>query len=244
MKAVQLSAVYGTRFYDAQAAGSYASAQVILPIVFKLYKPRSIVDFGAGVGTFLRAAEELGVQTVLGIEGPWVKGKHPESIEYIYANLEERVFLPRRFDLAISLEVAEHLIPTRAESFVEDICRASDVILFSAALKGQGGTNHIHENTASFWREQFNKQSYEMFDCLRAKIWDNQHVMAWYRQNTYLYVNSKVDLASKLKHDPLLNIVHPHYYKNSVAFYPTSILLKALLKKARRRLKIRLRRHS
>jgi hypothetical protein len=41
--------------------------------------------------------------------------------------LEEPICLDKRFDLAVSLEVAEHLTPERAATFIDDICQASDV---------------------------------------------------------------------------------------------------------------------
>jgi hypothetical protein len=47
-----------------------------------------------------------------------------------------------RFDLAVCLEVAEHLPPERAESFIRELCDLAPVVLFSAAIPGQGGTGH------------------------------------------------------------------------------------------------------
>lgn len=56
----------------------------------------------------------------------------------------------RRFDLAMTIEVAEHLTPVRADSFVEDLTRLSDVVLFSAAIPAQGGINHVNEQWQSY----------------------------------------------------------------------------------------------
>jgi hypothetical protein len=67
------------------------------------------------------------------------------AIEFVTHNLEATLPLRERFDLAMSLEVAEHLTPGRAESFIQELCGVSDCVLFGAAIPGQGGTNHIHE---------------------------------------------------------------------------------------------------
>jgi hypothetical protein len=41
--------LYSREFYDGIADGSYKAAQVLLPIVFKLLKPQSIIDIGAAL---------------------------------------------------------------------------------------------------------------------------------------------------------------------------------------------------
>jgi hypothetical protein len=51
----------------------------------------------------------------------------------------------KRFDLAISLEVAEHLPEGSAGALVSTLIEAAPVVVFSAAIKGQSGTNHINE---------------------------------------------------------------------------------------------------
>ena len=56
---------YTSTFYDRQREGSLNSAKVILPIVFDLVRPKSVVDFGCGVGTGLRPPSSLAPNIVL-----------------------------------------------------------------------------------------------------------------------------------------------------------------------------------
>ena len=63
----------------------------------------------------------------------------------------------RRFDLVNCLEVAEHLDASRADSFVDDLCALGDVVVFSAAIPGQGGTHHVNEQFQSYWQERFRR---------------------------------------------------------------------------------------
>lgn len=56
-----------------------------------------------------------------------------ESIFYAH-DLTKPLHLNRRFDLALSLEVAEHLPKKSAEIFVDTLCKLSDTIIFSAAI--------------------------------------------------------------------------------------------------------------
>jgi cyclopropane fatty-acyl-phospholipid synthase-like methyltransferase len=108
---------YGSTFYDRQREGSLNSAKAVLPIVFDLIKPNSVVDFGCGVGTWLATGKRLGAERCLGLEGSWVKTQPlaAADLEVRDTDLEQTVSLNERFDLAISLEVAEHLAPQRSD---------------------------------------------------------------------------------------------------------------------------------
>lgn len=207
-----LGKIYNNDFYEHQSAGSYDSAKEILPILFQVYKPESIVDFGAGVGTFLIAAKEYGIENILGVEGSWVRGKHRNDIPYIYHDLNDSLNLEARFDLAISLEVGEHLESGSSENFVNSICRCTDVVLFSAALPGQGGKNHINEQPVEFWRSLFNQNDFVIKDFVRKKIWSNKKIRPWYKQNAYIYVRRGSAFENLFENDLLLNVIHPDIY--------------------------------
>jgi len=84
--------------------------------------PRSVLDVGCGVGTWLAAARRLGCDRCVGLEGAWIGTQRLEdaSLDVRVTDLEQSVEISDRFDLAMSLEVAEHLSPQRAGSFVDD----------------------------------------------------------------------------------------------------------------------------
>ena len=132
-------------------------------------------------------------------------------------NLEERINLNRRFDLVESLEVAEHLSPARADSFVEDLTRLGDVILFSAAIPAQGGTNHVNEQWQSYWAQKFLRFNYIAVDCIRPEIWDNKNIWAHYCQNILIYVKGSElyrypelhDFYLKHRDSTIYDVVHP-----------------------------------
>ena len=65
--------------------------------------------------------------------------------------------LERKFDLAISLEVAEHLKSSSSEDFVQSLTTLAPMILFSAAIPHQGGLHHINEQWLEYWGDLFNK---------------------------------------------------------------------------------------
>ena len=128
------------------------SAKQILNLLFQYYRPMNIIDIGCGSGSWLKAAGDMGVESLTGVDGPWLKNEMllSEDIKLITHDLEIPFPPLGNYDLAISLEVAEHLSERRAESFIEDLCKVSKVVLFSAAIPFQGGDNHINEQWQSY----------------------------------------------------------------------------------------------
>lgn len=209
---------YTHDFYGDQAPGSARSAGVVLPVVFELLQPRSLIDVGCGVGTWARAATDLGVEQVVGVDGEYAIGAGLQipAEAFVAADLANGFpSLTQRFDLAMSLEVAEHLPAARSSSFVADLCGLADVVLFSAAVPGQLGTDHITLESQSTWAERFRVHGYEAFDLVRPRIWNDERVEAFYRQNAIVYVRSeRADLiirARSLAADlpTMVDIVHP-----------------------------------
>jgi len=110
--------------------------------------------------------------------------------EFLQHDLAEPIKLGKRFDLAISLEVAEHLPSGCADQFVENLVSLSNFVLFSAAPPLQGGTNHINEQPIEYWVEKFEQRGYVAIDCLRPYLWNDDRIGSWYRQNIMLAVKA------------------------------------------------------
>jgi SAM-dependent methyltransferase len=217
--------VYHPTYHQKKNIGSLRAARTILPILFDSFDVRSVVDFGCGAGTWLAAAKELGVADLTGIEGPWAEEWVDDSIlaradfSLTLQSLEEPVRLNRRFDLAVSLETAEHLSARRARSFVEELCAASDRILFAAAIPGQGGNNHFNEQWPSYWASIFARSRYVPVDCIRSRVWNVADIPWWYRQNCILYVQenelARIESESKgslPRSSGPLDVIHPDLF--------------------------------
>jgi hypothetical protein len=199
---------YKTQIHDSDYVRSKQSATIILPIVMGKYSGvSSIVDVGGGLGAWLHAGFENGVTELLLVEADYVTldDVKCKQIELINHDLENA--LPnglKRYDLAISVEVAEHLSEKRADSYVRDLCKLSNLILFSAAIPGQGGYKHINEQWLSYWVEKFKSENFFPDDFIRSQIWENSDVEWWYRQGIVLFQKSNsANLLSPI------NLVHP-----------------------------------
>ncbi|MBT1072717.1 FkbM family methyltransferase [Pelotalea chapellei] len=216
-------AMYDQDFYNSQIVGSLQSAQVFLYHLFSLWGvPGSAVDVGCGRGTWLATCLDMGVKRAVGVDGDWNSAELmiDPRIEFHRANLEKRLVLSDRFDLAISLEVAEHLQPESSDDFVESLTSLSDVVLFGAAFSGQPGVNHINTRPHSFWAEKFFSRGYVLFDLFRPVFWNDDRIEPCYRQNTFVYVKPAHPLHDALVSrgyvpdcgSLLLDCVHPAIY--------------------------------
>lgn len=214
---------YGNKFFDSQVNGSLKSAKVILELLWKFYKPTSIVDFGCGRGTWLYTAELMGVKDLKGYDGEWVAGKIiSKNIDFSAIDLEDIKIDPKKYDLAISVEVAEHISEEAAKNLVKVMCKSSDIILFSAAIKNQGGTNHINEQSQSYWVNLYKAEGFDCLDVIRPEIWDNKEVEWWYRQNIFLFVKHLEAHKLNLEHyqkniKSIFDIVHPNIYEHRMS---------------------------
>jgi teichuronic acid biosynthesis glycosyltransferase TuaH len=216
--ASRLGRTYSARFYEGIDAGSNRSAAVVVPLVQSVVRPSSVVDVGCGSGTWLAAFKDVGVTDVLGMDGgsPGPDALRIDPSELVTVDLSQPLDVGRTFDLAISLEVAEHLQGSRSASFVEDLCRLAPVVLFSAAVPGQGGTEHVAERWPSYWIDLFAGHGYQVIDRIRPSIWTNPDVEPWYAQNTFLFASDEGRPALDLGAEGLsssdwsgLALVHP-----------------------------------
>lgn len=205
--------LYGNDFHKNRHEKTNYAANSILSIVLEhIPKVESAIDIGCGVGTWLNMIKKLGVKNILGIDGDWVDRNAltiPEN-NFISKDLNAKLNLNKKFNLAISLEVAEHLKPQNSEKFVASLVDISDFILFSAAHPYQGGVGHINEQWPNYWINIFEGYGYVALDVVRKKIWQDKNIPTCYKKNILLYVrNSRV---SDLPFDNISNYTPPEKY--------------------------------
>jgi SAM-dependent methyltransferase len=204
------------------------SARVIVPLLIQYFHPTSVVDVGCGTGDFLSVFKRMGVETIKGIDGKWSNRKllfqNINESEFQEMDLEFPEIIPKKFDLAVCLEVAEHLRPTCAEGFIKALTTYSDVIVFSAAIPDQGGFNHLNEQWPLYWENIFSKFKFIKFDLIRPKIWNDKSVKFWYRQNIFIYMKETASLNLDHKENKdiyLERLIHPDLYEYKSQFLDT-----------------------
>jgi SAM-dependent methyltransferase len=201
---------YGHEFFDTIRHGCQRSAAAVAPIVYRVARPSAVIDVGCGEGWWGEAFAAAGGCLVLGVDGAYANPVIPHET----VDLEQRIPELGRFDLAVCLEVAEHLPPERAATFVEDLCELAPIVLFSAAIPGQGGTGHLNEQWPAYWVELFARHHYACSGALRWSIWDDDRVENWYRQNLMVAAADPAALPEWFDTPlaPMWPVVHPVLY--------------------------------
>lgn len=172
------------------------------------WRPVSVLDVGCGKGSWVRAAMDSGITDVFGIDGIDV-GDHARLFPRSYfqqQDLTERWSLSRKFDLALCLEVGEHLSPQVAGLLVESLVAHSDVVVFSGACPGQAGQHHVNCQWPDYWQRLFNAQGYVCDDAVRWRIWDISEIEPWYRQNVFVASKSPQRAGGEPR---IKQVIHP-----------------------------------
>ena len=212
---------YDRDFYRFIDATALRSARRVVPRVLELIQPARVVDVGCGQGAWVSVFLEHGVPEVLGVDGEWVD---PADLliplqRFQHRDLRQPLELGATFDLAVCLEVAEHLPPDQADRFVESLTRLAPVVLFSAAIPHQGGVGHLNEQWPDYWAERFARRGFRTLDVLRRELWDDGEVAWWYVQNTLIFVREErlaelPRLRDAAQASPAAppRLVHPRHY--------------------------------
>jgi SAM-dependent methyltransferase len=199
------------------------SAHILFEILFEYLQPKSVLDIGCGLGTWLSTLNDRGVPDLRGVDGPWFDPVRsmfdPGRIDV--CDLEQPIDLGRTFDLVVSVEVAEHISASSADVFVASLVRHAPVVMFSAAIPRQGGTHHVNEQYLSYWAGKFAGHNYQPVDIFRGRVWHDERVHWWLRQNLVLFArrdliagNQKLKIAAEV--GAPLSIVHPDVYRDRV----------------------------
>lgn len=185
---------YDSLFYRYQREGSLRSAHVVLPLVVKACSINSVLDIGCGTGPWLSVAHSLGLQDIAGVDGNYVDRSLLlfETAQFTPCDISKPFDVGRSFDLVQCLEVAEHVPSACARTLVSNIVRHGRLVMFSAAVPGQGGENHINEQPYEYWRDQFVAHDYRLFDFVRSQVAENREVEPWYRYNLMLFAHDSL----------------------------------------------------
>ncbi len=234
------SKIYTKSFYEHNRTISLRSAQHVVPEILKYFHPHSVIDIGCGTGTWLSVFKQQGLTDIFGLDGDYVDRKMLliPTKNFQPADLKKNIYLNRQYDLAVSMEVAEHIPEKAADIFVKNLTGLAPVIIFSAAIPGQGGDQHINEQWQSYWAKKFQAAGYVVIDCLREKLWNNEQVEFFYSQNIFFFVAKnkltkypKLQAAYKQYRGKPLNLVHPKMFSMEAARLLSASIRPTLLHK-------------
>ncbi|MDD5302698.1 MAG: class I SAM-dependent methyltransferase [Elusimicrobia bacterium] len=149
-----LDRIYDRAFFEEWGSGHeryVQSAEIIADILHGLFRPKRLVDLGAGCGVYGHRFAKNGVD-VVSIDGVVPPAEHSYPVVFQARDLTvpfENVW--GEFDLALCLEVAEHIPEALAGAFLDNLLRFSDRLILSAAQPNQGGHHHVNERPKRYW---------------------------------------------------------------------------------------------
>lgn len=196
------SNIYDKRFFENTINLETDSATDFVDVVLKYYSPKSIVDIGCGAGIYLREFEKKGISDLLGLDGaPAAVGTFLlDKSRLIIFDLSEKYSFEKKYDLCLCLEVAEHLREEDADILINTIIGASDKIIFTAAVPGQGprSIGHINEQPHEYWIRKFEKKGYLYNEArtkeMRQEMADKE-VVWWIVNNLMIFERSSQSLS-------------------------------------------------
>jgi SAM-dependent methyltransferase len=161
--------------------------------LYEAFEPKSVIDVGCGPGIYLLPFKEQACE-VFGIDACPTGGECLDPSEFERVDLRIPYIPRHKYDLALCLEVAEHLQEHYAEQLIETLCLCSDTIVFTGATPGQGGTYHFNEQPHEYWLEKFAARNYKPFpmqDVFRAWLqgFATPPYCPWLKDNCFILTN-------------------------------------------------------
>lgn len=221
--------------YEQIREGARRSARVIVPLVHDLFEPNTVADVGCGEGWFAREFAAHGCSVTAfdeSVQAGFTQQVGEGSVTFRNARLDEgdawachvaNLYgeTPDHFNLVLCLEVAEHLPPGAADAFITTLCALAPIVVFSAAIPGQGGHGHLNEQPPAYWVGRFNQHGFEVSGELRWHLWGAADVEPWYQQNLLVAVHRDRLLSDRARNygynelfgehafDDPIHVVHP-----------------------------------
>jgi hypothetical protein len=224
------SSTYTKKWFEKRKSETWDAALNIVQYVLGVVQPHNVVAVGCATSEFLAAFSKYGIEDIMGIDGAYVQRDllviPPENFKPY--DLNRPFMLDRTYDLAICLEVAEHLLPQSAANFIASLTRLAPIILFSAAIPYQGGDCHLNEQWPEYWAGLFKQHGVVPVDALRPRFWLDKKIPYWYRQNMLFFCTEEAlannEMLSQAYHETnpeALSAVHPEMYLAGIRAYNT-----------------------
>ncbi len=138
-----------------------ASARTITKVLYDNFHPQRLIDIGCGCGVYSHLFAQKGVQ-VVALDGVRPPPDCGFGVDIQIRDLTEPVENEwGDFDLALCLDVGEHIPVEQSNTFLENITRFADTLLLSCAPPNQGGTHHVNEQPKRYWVKRLAEHGFD-----------------------------------------------------------------------------------
>ena len=180
--------MYNIRYFDTIEKAEQVQAETLAEILTEMYNPGSVADVGCATGIYLWPFHINGVETIGFDSADYaVENKVVPTVQK--ADITNYL-LTKKYDLAICLEVLEHIENDLGGGVIQNLVNMTDTIIFSAAQPGQKGTGHINCKPKKHWEMLFKVRGYEKDVQAEKKILDHvtkQDHAEWFKNNLQVF---------------------------------------------------------
>jgi cyclopropane fatty-acyl-phospholipid synthase-like methyltransferase len=152
---------------------------------FKSEKASRVVDFGCGMGNYVKAFQENDINAI-GFDGnPNTPALTNNLCDILDLSLP--VTFDKPFDWVMSLEVGEHLPKEFEDIFIKNLHNNNTRgIVLSWAVKGQGGHGHVNEQNNDYIKLKICSLGY-MNDIVAENIMRQSSSYWWFRNTMMVF---------------------------------------------------------
>jgi len=177
-------------------------------IEFSKSKIKNIIDIGCGNGSYVKKFLDSNFECI-GYDGNPITPEITDGLCKVM-DLSKPTNLGK-YDLAISLEVGEHIPKQYEQIFIDNVCSSSNNIIISWAVEGQGGYGHVNCQNNDYIIAEFNRRGYRYDENISKKLRENS-TLPWF-VNTLMYFEYKNGLIIPEENYPQINIENPKNLK-------------------------------
>lgn len=186
--------IYSPKYYQTMVE-PYAQRSVpqMAKSIVETFHPQSVIDVGCGSGALLVALRKLDVRRLLGLDAAEAgldiaraRGLDVRKFDIV----NEKLLYSACYDVAVSMETAEHLPASAADRYVELLCSLAPVVIFTAAQPGQGGIGHLNEQPPEYWIGYFKAHGFQWLKKTVAAwqpAWHSAGVADFYTNNLMIF---------------------------------------------------------
>jgi SAM-dependent methyltransferase len=148
-----------------------------------------VLDVGCGPGIYVQALRDLGIHA----DGVDIDPRCPFDQVDVFSDTFLGKYCPdgrHKYDLCLCLEVAEHLPADKADMFIQRLVKTAPMVLFSAAVPGQGGHGHINCQPKDYWIEKFGRENYVLDETMTSSVVEfmrSGYHMGWFVNNAMVF---------------------------------------------------------